>query len=939
MKRWWTIWVLLLMAALKLNAQIYVVGQDPASLQWRQMQSKNFKIIYPENSQQVAVQYLKTLETTQKTTLQPFLQGAVPPFSIVLHNQSTLANAMVSPAPLHADFFTIPDQLIYPQRWSYQLSLHEYRHFVQFRKMYQGVGKGLYYVFGQAGPAALLGAFVPLWFVEGDAVFNETIHSRSGRGRYPSFWMDLQAQVLEKGIYRYDKAVLGSYKDYVPDHYTLGYQLILFGAGEYGYEMWNSALDNVARRPYTFKPFVQGLKKYSGLNKRKFYRFAMGTLKYTWKQEVKQRKVTPFEPVENEHNKYFTHYRFPYQTSNGDVIVEKSSIDDIRRFVMLLQDGSEKVLFTPGFDYAESLSANDSLLCWNEKKFDIRWSNKDFSVIKVYNFQTKELRVLTKDSRYFAPSLSPDATKIVAASVSEEGVNALVILDAQNGHVLKKITTPENLYFTTPSWSESGREIVVTVLGDKGKSLCLYDVVTDRCRLLLPYGFTEINRPYKAGRRVFFTGTWKGKNDIYELNLSNGKLYRVLSARYGAADGRLTRQGKLLFSNYTADGYRIARAADFEENKEMVDVFRLFHYPVDDMITPETFILEDTSVKTPSYQDTTYNKWKHLFNIHSWGPMIVDVNNYSFVPNAVVMSQNLLGTAVSTLGYYYDVNERKGKVKFTFDYTGLFPVLGLSVQYRGRRKYLTDEQGERHEVNWTETDLAFNTYVPLRFINSKWIRGVRPSFSLGQKFLKMSKDQNVSFKEEKYTIFYYGVYGYNALKRSRLDLLSPWSQSLAFYYRHTPFSELPSSVSLLSATFTFPGVLRHHGFRFYVGNEWKTEGNYPFSDLVRLPRGYSDMSFTRMTTLRMDYALPIAYPDWDVPTVFYLKRIYAIGFYDHARYRKEKTKAWEHISSAGVELYTNWHFLSLPVEFTLGVRGSYLFTGKFEPELLFSIGY
>jgi len=63
----------------------------------------------------------------------------------------------------------------------------------------------------------------------------------------------------------------------------------------------------------------------------------------------------------------FTNYKFVNPLKDGSIIVEKSGIDDINKFVKVFTDGTEQKLFTPGYDFNKSLSANDSLLCWNEK--------------------------------------------------------------------------------------------------------------------------------------------------------------------------------------------------------------------------------------------------------------------------------------------------------------------------------------------------------------------------------------------------------------------------------------------------------------------------------------------------------------------------------------------------------------------------------------------
>ncbi len=927
--------ILLSFIGYTVTAQFYVVGQDPASIKWKQITTPNFNLIFPESYLNNARLYANTLELTHKTTLKPYLTKPQKPFTIVLHTKSTWSNAMVFPAPLHGDFFETPEQTTYPQIWQYQLSLHEYRHYAQMRKMYQGTGKAFSYIFGQAGPMALFGVFIPMWFVEGDAVYNETIHSKSGRGRVPSFSMDLKAQIVENKIYPYDKAILGSYRNYVPDYYTLGYQLVLYGVKNNGYEMWNDALNRVARRPWILKPFVNGLKTFTGLRKVKYYHKVMDSLQLQWKTEISTKHfpelkyITPKKTIRS-----YTGYHFPTELSDGSIVVEKTGIDDINRFVTISPEGFEKIIFTPGYDYKESLSSNDSLLCWNEKQYDLRWSNRDYSIIKLYNFKAKKLRILTSKTRLFAPSLSPDARSIVASEVSTTGKNRLQIIDTQSGKPTNTFSTPRNLFFMTPRWSKNGKTIVAVVLGKNGKSIILYEPQSGNYRFLLPFDYAEISRPYKAGNSVYYIGTYNGKNNVYRLNLTTNNVYRITSVKYGAESPVVAKSGRLLFSDYTANGYRIARL-NLQTTKSMkIKSLRPYHYPIDNSVTDTTFVLENTTVPDSAFQPAPYSKLKHLFNLHSWGPMVVDINNYTPVPNVVLASQNMLGTAVSTLGYYYNINERTGKTKFTFNYTGWYPVLGFSADYGGRKQAYTDDNGNAQTARWHETNLKANISVPLRFIKSKWISGLTPKISVGQKFMNIYKYQNFTFKENRFTFFTYSLYGYHNLKKSRRDIYSKWSQFIYAVYNHTPFSSVASRVAYVSGAITLPGLFRHHSFRVFLAQQWKKNGIYPYGDYISVPRGYADLTINNMTLLKVDYAFPVAYPDLDLQSAAYLTRIYAHLFADYAQYNNSESTSGR-IGSTGVELYTNWHFLSLPVEVALGFRGSVRFSGSFIPEFLF----
>jgi len=918
------------------EAQYYLTGQDPASVKWRQIKTKEFRLIFPKGYEKIANYYMNLLQLSASSINTPY-HAHLRRFNIVLHNQTTTSNAMVSPAPFHADFFEMPSQNMYAQNWQKQLTLHEFRHAVQMDKMHQGFGNFMYYLLGDQGTAALFGLYLPMWFIEGDAVWSETVHSNSGRGRLPDFVYPLKAQVLGKEIYKYDKAQFGSYRDFVPDHYTLGYQLVAEGIKNYGTGLWNDVLNQVARKGYTFVPFTHRLKKNTGNKKVKYYQSTMGKLKSQWQAQV--------EPTKNQNrhavsDRFYTSYLFPQALSDGSIIAEQTSIDDINRFVKISPDGKVTHLFTPGFDFRESLSANDSLICWNEKTFDPRWSNRDYSVIKVYNYKTKRLRQLTRRSRYFAPALSPDGKTIVTVSIDEEQNYTLDFLDVATGKTLKEFHTPKNLFFMTPHWSADGKNIVTTVLGDKGKSILLLNTKTMKYRLLLPFSFTEIKWPVMYGDKVVYTGTYEGKDNLYAIDLVTGKSYRVFDSRFGANAPVFAPGGnKLYFSNYTDDGNKIASMTFDPSVLKPYDVATAHHdYLVDKLRGKNTFNLDDSIIPDNKYPVKKYSRAGHLFNPYSWAPLALDLNSYTIKPGVILLSQNVLSTAVTLLGWSYDLNERTGKFNFGMRYLGWYPVMGINITYGNRRAYLADDSGVLHELFWHETHLSFNIGVPLNFTHSKWINGLQPYITFSEKFLKMGAGYSYKFKEDRITTMRYELYVYNQLKQSPKDIYPKWGQNIQIDYENTPFSNNPGYQFAIQSHLYFPGFVRHQSVVLYIGYDKQQHGSYSFSTITGIPRGYSGIYEDRMTVLKTDYVFPIAYPDMDWQGVMYLKRIYGHAFYDFLR--GETSGVVSDYTSAGLELYTDWHFLSFFPRVSLGLRWSYAFNREANTfDFLFGINF
>jgi len=933
----------LFICSAQLNAQYFLNGQEPASVKWEQIKTNDFQIIYPSNYSKQAQYYINVLKLSQPA-INASYQSNLRRISVILHNNTTTSNAMVPIAPLRAEFYEMPSQNMYPQIWQDQLTLHEYRHVVQINKMRQGMTQGLHYVFGEQGVALVMGLWLPFWFIEGDAVYSETILSNSGRGRVPEFIYTLKAQVLDKKIYKYDKASFGSFRDFVPDHYTLGYQLVAKGIEDYGTEMWNYTLDRVARRPYYLVPFTTSIKKQTGKYKVQYYNSVMKSLRTEWWTEdepaidAQLRYLSP-QP------KFYTHYLFPHLIDNGNIISEKKGLDDVNRFVMIDSAGNEQRLFTPGYDFYESLSVSGNTICWNEKAYDPRWEMRNYSVIKMYDFESGKKKQLTRKSRYFAPALSKKQDQVVAVHVDNQSKYALHILDAVSGDILKTISTDDNLFFTTPHWSDDDQYVVAIVLGKKGKSLVKIDTESWEMAYMLPFSFKEIKWPVMHGGWIVYTGAYEGKDNLYAINTQSNQTYKVFEARFGATYASFSNDGEqLVFSYYTADGFKVVNIDFHPEKFEEVQLGQLDYQYLADRIVPEdSFNLDDTIVPDSIYPSKKYSKAGHLLNLHSWMPISVDVDNYTVNPGVSLLSQNVLNSMVTTLDYLYDVNEQTNHIKFGLDYYGWYPVIGFSADYGGRKTSFVSDEGETVHLKWRETDLSLRVSVPLNLTHSKWAQGVRPSVGIDQKFLSNFENFPDTIRdrvEDRVKSPLYQLYAYNQHKTSIKDLYPKWGQIINLVYRHTPWADMSNSQLVMIGYLYFPGFIKHQGIKIYGGYQKTVRNSYSYNNLLAGPRGYSHINYPEFFSIRSDYAFPIAYPDLNVPGTFYLKRIYSKVFYDYMQgYQGNQVTD---LSSTGIEFYTNWNFFSILVDVELGFRASHLFidnTQSYEFLFGFNVNY
>ncbi len=126
-------------------------------VKWYQVNTPNFRILYPKGFEDQAQRVANTMETIREPEAKTM--GALPKkISIILQNNSSLSNGFVTLAPRRSEFYTMPSQnynFVGTNDWLSMLSSHEYRHIVQFQRSITGFNKFFYYVFGQQAVAGL----------------------------------------------------------------------------------------------------------------------------------------------------------------------------------------------------------------------------------------------------------------------------------------------------------------------------------------------------------------------------------------------------------------------------------------------------------------------------------------------------------------------------------------------------------------------------------------------------------------------------------------------------------------------------------------------------------------------------------------------------------------------------------------------------------------
>jgi hypothetical protein len=926
--------LIVLLSGTTLSGQYYDTGQDPSSVKWMQIKTDRFTVIYPQSYGAGGAAFAKSLDDAYNrlTTLFPAKKFRIP---VIIHSLSTESNGYVAWAPGRMEIYPTPEQNSIPMDMNEQLALHELAHVFQMESLNQGFTKVLSVLLGEQA-IGIVSSVLPLWFLEGDAVFAETYLSASGRGRNASFQKQVKAITVEKPkFYNYDKSINGSFRDYVPDHYQYGYQMATWTLANTDSSIWNRVLSYSARHPYTINPVNFSLKKDAELSKEKLFNKTFDTLKTIWTNEYKGDTTISYETLNPEKNGKYISYHSPVLAGKDSIIAVKTSLSSPPSFVLVdYSSKKEKRIHTPGQMSPWYISYAKGKLVWVEPVSDIRWENRDFSVIKLLDIKTKKTRKLSSRSRYLAVSISPDGKTLCAIDNTIENLNNLVFLDVTTGKVLLSAPSPDNCYLQRPQWASGGEKISVIILTEAGEGIMSYSMADKRWTCLKEPSNEDLQSTLLRNDSLFFISSRSGTDNIYLL-APDKQVQSVTRSRYGTSDLALN-GNNLIFSDYSVSGNNIAVALmNLNDSSKSKDIssssFQI------NSLNIKRNLPENTSDYT--YTPEPYRKWQHPFRFHSWMPFYADLDVIttdpaSLRPGFSILTQNNLSTLISTLGYEYS-KEKNHVFHSKVTWKGLFPVLESQLDYGDDPKIykLDSSVGEPSEI---KPGLRFSNTVsfPMQFSSGKFSEFLRPSLNweYNNKYIYLKETGSYDYGQ---SILSARLYFSNYHRSAMRDIYPRWAQVIDLNYTFAPFDKpVYGTAASVSTAFFFPGILPNNGIKLRFEKEKQDPSKYMYSSGISFPRGYNNVLSKDISFYSADYVLPLFCPDLSLATILYIKRIRGGLFYDYAsatgNYYFDTDingnpanffhNYNETFSSYGFELLADFHLMRIPFMISAGFQ-------------------
>ncbi len=871
-------------------------GGSPSSIKWKQINTDTVRVIFPKGLDSIAQRIASVTHGLQKDYSNT-IGSKIRKVSIVLQKDATLSNAYVGLGPYRSEFYLMPPQDAFElgaQNWADNLAIHEFRHVQQYSNFNVGASRSMRILFGENGQALANAASVSDWFFEGDAVYNETMLSEQGRGRLPQFFNAYKSLYYENRHYNYMQLRNGSLRNYIPGHYELGYLLVAYGREKYGEDFWKKVTQDAASFKPLFYPMQGAVKKYSGVDYDKFVKDAFTFYHAQW---IKDDAKKPLQWVTSTENNNVINYRYPYFVNDSSVIALKTTGKDIPALYMVHTKGREEKIAVRDIAYDDYFSYNNGKVVYAAYQPDIRWGNRDFSVIKTLDVKSGEEKKISTHTKYFSPDISHDGNSIAAVEMKDNLQSDIVVMN-MDGRVSKRFTNNNHQLYSFPKFSADDQFLFVMVRNDKGEmGIEKINISDGTVNVILPVKNRIIGFPVVKGDTLLYTSSNNGRDEIWAYINANNKNYRLANYQTGLYQATFTTNGMLVASAFTSGGYRLAELpAEWEAINTNDTLTNLF--------VTKPFKQKDNEVLSElpptQYKVTKYPKLFRPFNFHSWNPYL-DHPDYSFN----IYGENVLNTLQSQIYYGYNANEKYNRLGYTAVYGGWYvqPVLDINQTWNRNGRLNSDTT-----LTWNEFNAAAGVRLPINLSGGKQIRNISLTTTYNINNVQWSGFakqflSNLHFNYIQAKIIYTGQ-----IQKATQQIYPRWGQTFVLQYRNI-IEKYTAHQLLASGTLYLPGISKTHNLVLSAAYQQRdTAGDYAFTNNFPFSRGYDAIDRPRVFKLSANYQFPLLYPDWGFANLVYFRRIRANAYYDYSNTKSLKTGINTQYRSYGAEIYfdTKW---------------------------------
>ncbi len=880
-------------------------------IEWKQINTPMVRIIFMDSLENRAQRVANIIHYMNEKNV-GLLGEKRKKVDIILRNRDAISNGYAQIAPLKSEFFMQAPQNTFEESsvdWTDQLAIHEYRHINQFVNARRGIGKAIYLLFGDYGWGAILGLTMPAWFLEGDATITETALSSGGRGRVPSFSVEQRAQ-QEAGVeYSYMKAMNGSYKDFVPNHYNTGYAIL----SEMRRNTKNHGFDEITRRASSFKgifyPFKRAVKNVTGRNIKDHYLSASADLKANLpKHQSTSTILTKLKKND------VVQYNNPI-LENGELYFSYRDRTDIRGIYKYSSTGNHQRIVYKGLSLDSYFCKSGKYFVWEELQRDIRRGNQNFANIVLYDSEAQEKRIIGRGQSYRSPSFSRDGKNLIFVNAYLGSNSGISMMNIETNAMLSIIKSNE-IQFLYPIASADGKSIYS--VAKKRNSYALVQVALDGTLETLTDWDDIVFGPIKlSARHLIFQANIGNTDQIHAFDLDRRVIKTISNDPIGMYNPSNLDGGRIIAERPHEQGFLLHEITTDPSDWLPSPRHRsksLPHYLETHHLEPDN-ILE--KVASEEFEVTKYRRNFKMFRPHSW-LLNYDGTQYS----ASLFSVNILNQVSFETSLSHLPALGLQIVSANINYGRWFPIYQLRYSYNF--PIVVNRADDNASFRVSQQFIQPGVVIPLNLTKGIYSTRLNISSSVSQSLSYIEERQSKERFDIQGTTFNNGITLSSTRFRGQQNMFPRWGYSGVLRNRYR-FNDGHNMVNL-SNDFYLPGLSRNHGFRFefdYARQNEVGERRFSHVDIFNYAHGFRATEFDQLWSFNTNYAFPVAYPDWGFADFIYFKRIKSTLFHNYNSIMLEGGVRDQ--QSMGVDLLFDVVFINnIFSEITVGFRNAYM---------------
>ncbi len=497
----------------------------------------------------------------------------------------------------------------YTEDWIKLLVFHEYTHFLNIDPT-TGWMEGLRLVFGDGvRPNGLL----PMWMIEGLAVYMETRTTRLGRGRSP-YWESILRAFIHEGKLDQDASdgltldrVNGDYP-YFPGGeipYLFGYHLLhQFAKDKIASENPESALGDLSMASSSRVPyFIEGnLGNVMNRSWKDYWDNFTRETELRMGEQIKAVVKSGETPHEVIARSDFSALSAAWSPDGQWLAYTETSLDDRTRLVLRnVRTGEKRALDEKILGVGVAFTPDSKHLLFSALVREHSYSL--YSDLFAYNIETGSSDQLTSGKRAKDPAISPDGKTIAWLSVEHATPrieSAPLLTDGERISLgeTRVVFTPGKFAITGGPKFLNASEVIFSNQehGATESTIVSANTTSASSRTLIRDG--QMNRyPVAHQGRIFYVSNRTGIENIYEWK--KGQSHRVTNVISGTIFPFFTPTGSLCGNLMTSEGYQLVqfKAGDADDLDEETLATPDAPAPLPEALASSSLKLEGASLK------------------------------------------------------------------------------------------------------------------------------------------------------------------------------------------------------------------------------------------------------------------------------------------------------------------------------------------------------